>query len=53
MLVGPEEADIKIGKISIYSPIAKSLIGKKEGDEVTVQAPAKTIEYEVLEIRFE
>ena len=51
MLVGPEEADIKIGKISIYSPIAKSLIGKKEGDEVTVQAPAKTIEYEVLEIR--
>ncbi|MEN8262703.1 MAG: transcription elongation factor GreA [Nitrospirota bacterium] len=53
MLVGPEEADIKIGKISIYSPIAKSLIGKKEGDEVIVRAPAKTIEYEVLEIRFE
>ena len=53
MLVGPEEADVKIGKISIYSPIAKSLIGKKEGDEVTVRAPAKTIEYEVLEIRFE
>ena len=53
MLVGPEEADIKDGKISIHSPIAKSLIGKKEGDEVTVRAPAKTIEYEVLEIRFE
>jgi transcription elongation factor GreA len=53
MLVGPEEADIKIGKISIYSPIAKSLIGKGEGDEVIVKAPAKTIEYEVLEIRFE
>ncbi len=53
MLVGPEEADIKIGKISIYSPIAKSLIGKREGDEVIVRAPAKTIEYEVLEIRFE
>ncbi len=53
MLVGPEEADIKDGKISIYSPIAKSLIGKKEGDEVIVRAPAKTIEYEVLEIRFE
>ncbi len=53
MLVGPEEADVKIGKISIYSPIAKSLIGKREGDEVIVRAPAKTIEYEVLEIRFE
>ncbi len=53
MLVGPEEADVKGGKISIYSPIAKSLIGKREGDEVIVRAPAKTIEYEVLEIRFE
>lgn len=53
ILVGPEEADIKVNKISIYSPIAKSLIGKAEGDEVIVKAPAKTIEYEVLEIRFE
>jgi transcription elongation factor GreA len=53
ILVGPEEADIKVNKISIYSPIAKSLIGKEEGDEVIVKAPAKTIEYEVLEIRFE
>ncbi len=53
ILVGPEEADIKANKISIYSPIAKSLIGKAEGDEVIVKAPAKTIEYEVLEIRFE
>jgi transcription elongation factor GreA len=53
ILVGPEEADIKANKISIYSPIAKSLIGKEEGDAVIVKAPAKTIEYEVLEIRFE
>ena len=53
ILVGPEEADIKANKISIYSPIAKSLIGKAEGDEVIVKAPAKTFEYEVLEIRFE
>ena len=53
MLVGPEEADVKEGKISIYSPIAKSLIGKEEGDTAIVKAPAKTIEYEVLEIRFE
>lgn len=52
-LVGPEEADVKQGKISIHSPIAKSLIGKKEGDSVTVRVPARTIEYEVLEISFE
>jgi transcription elongation factor GreA len=52
-LVGPEEADIKQGKISIHSPIGKSLIRKEEGDTVTVKAPARTIEYEVLEIRFE
>jgi transcription elongation factor GreA len=53
ILVGPDESDIKKGKISIQSPIGKSLIGKALGDEVTVKAPARTIEYEVLEIRFE
>jgi len=53
MLVGPEEADIKAGKISIHSPVGKSLIGKEVGDEVTIKAPAKTIEYEILEILFE
>lgn len=53
MIVGPEEADIKVGKISIHSPIGKALIGKAAGDEVTVKAPARTIEYEVLEIKFE
>jgi transcription elongation factor GreA len=52
-LVGPEEADIKQSKISIHSPIGKALIRKEEGDTVIVKAPAKTIEYEVLEIRFE
>ena len=52
-LVGPEEADIKLGKISIHSPIGKALIRKEIGDSVTVKAPAKTIEYEVLDIRFE
>ena len=52
-LVGPEEADIKLGKISIHSPIGKALIRKELGDTVVVKAPAKTIEYEVLEIRFE
>ncbi len=52
-LVGPEEADIKNQKISIHSPVGKSLIGKSVGDTVTLIAPAKTMEYEILEIRFE
>jgi transcription elongation factor GreA len=52
-LVGPDETDIKNGRISIHSPIGKSLIGKEEGDTVVVNAPAKTLEYEILEIRFE
>ncbi|UCD34489.1 MAG: transcription elongation factor GreA [Nitrospiraceae bacterium] len=51
-LVGPEEADIKSGKLSIHSPMARSLIGKELGDTVVVKAPARTIEYEVLEISF-
>ena len=52
-LVGSEEADIKNQKISIHSPVGKSLIGKSVGDTVTIIAPAKTMEYEILEIRFE
>lgn len=52
-LVGPDEADVKAGKISIISPVGSSLIGKSVGDVVTVKAPAKTIEYEILEINFE
>lgn len=52
-LVGPEEADIKNGKISINSPVGRSLIGKSTGESVTVKAPAKTMEYEILEINFE
>jgi transcription elongation factor GreA len=52
-IVGPDEADIKDGKLSIHSPMARSLIGKEEGDMATVKAPARTIEYEVIEISFE
>lgn len=52
-LVGPDESDIKMGKISITSPVGKSLIGKEPGDIVTIKAPARTLEYEVLEITFE
>ncbi len=51
-IVGQDEADVKEGKISIHSPIAKSLIGKEEGDTVFVNAPSRKIEYEVLEINF-
>lgn len=52
MLVGPEEADVKNGKISISSPVGKALLSKEIGDIVTIKAPAKIVEYEVLEISF-
>ncbi|MEW6584355.1 MAG: transcription elongation factor GreA [Nitrospirota bacterium] len=52
-LVGPEEADAKNGRISISSPVGRALLNKEIGDVVTVKAPAKTLEYEILEIRFE
>ena len=52
-LVGTEEADVKSGKISITSPVARALIGKEVGDLAVVKAPARTIEYEILEISFE
>jgi len=53
ILVGPDEADVRNGKISISSPVGKSLIGKEVGDTATIKAPAKTMEYEILEINFE
>jgi transcription elongation factor GreA len=52
-LVGAEEADVKQGKISISSPVARALLGKDIGDTVTIKAPARTMEYEILEISFE
>ena len=52
-LVGAEEADVKSGKISITSPVARALIGKEVGDVAVVKAPARTIEYEIVEITFE
>ncbi len=50
-LVGEDEADIKAGKISISSPIARALISKEEGDEVAVQTPGGLVEYEILEVK--
>lgn len=51
-LVGPDEADVKSGRISISSPVGKALLNKGIGDIVNVKAPAKTMEYEILEISF-
>lgn len=53
ILVGTEEANIKERKISITSPVGRALIGKEPGDIAVVKAPARTIEYEILEITFE
>ncbi|WP_264696301.1 transcription elongation factor GreA [Candidatus Nitrosacidococcus sp. I8] len=51
-IVGDLEADIKENKISVNSPIARALIGKKIGDEVQVQAPSKTISYEITMVDY-
>lgn len=51
-IVGDDEADIKHGKISVSSPIARALIGKHAGDTAEVQAPGGVREYEVLAVRY-
>lgn len=53
ILVGPDEADVKNGKISISSPVGRALLGKEIGDTAVIKAPARTMEYEILEINFE
>ncbi len=49
-LVSETEADLKTGKLSIKTPIAKALIGKKKGEQVEVAVPSGTIELEIVEI---
>jgi transcription elongation factor GreA len=49
-IVGDDESDIKLGKISVNSPIARALIGKKVGEEVTVNTPTATVVYEIEEV---
>jgi transcription elongation factor GreA len=51
-IVGDDEADIKAGKISVNSPIARALIGKIEGDTAEVQAPGGLRSYEVRAVRY-
>lgn len=51
-IVGEDEADIKGGKISIGSPIARALIGKSEGDIAEVMSPGGIKEYEIIEVQY-
>ena len=51
-IVGEDEADIKTGLISYTSPIARAIIGKNEGDEVSFSAPGGEKYYEVIEVRY-
>lgn len=51
-IVGEDEADIKEGKISVTSPIARALIGKYAGDVAEVQAPGGVREYEILDVKY-
>ncbi len=52
-VVGEDEADIKLGKISYSSPIAKALIGKSEGDVVEVRTPGGVKEFEIGDVKYE
>ncbi|WP_018234077.1 transcription elongation factor GreA [Thioalkalivibrio thiocyanodenitrificans] len=51
-IVGDDEADIKQGMISINSPIARALIGKEEGEVVTVKAPGGDKDYEIVAVKY-
>ena len=51
-IVGEDEADIKFGRISVGSPIARALIGKEAGDVATVNAPGGLKNYEIIEVRY-
>ncbi len=51
-IVGDLEADIKLGLIAISSPVARALIGKHEGDTITIDAPGGTREYEIVGVSY-
>ena len=50
-IVGDDEADVSKGKISVSSPIARAMMGKFEGDEIVVKAPAGDVEYEIESVK--
>ena len=52
-IVGEDEADIKKGRISVSSPIARALIGKESGERVEVQTPGGVKRYEIIDVRYE
>lgn len=52
-IVGDLEADIKLGLISVSSPVARSMIGKNEGDTIEIQAPSGTRVYEIITVTYE
>ena len=52
-IVGEDEADIKEGRISVSSPIARALIGKEAGESVDVQTPGGVKSYEIIDVRYE
>ncbi|MBO4576209.1 MAG: transcription elongation factor GreA [Neisseriaceae bacterium] len=51
-IVGEDEADIKLGKISVGSPLARGLIGKEEGEVAEIAAPKGMKEYEIIEVKY-
>lgn len=51
-IVGEDEADIRSGRISVTSPIARAIIGKSPGDVVDVTAPGKTLSYEIVSVKY-
>jgi len=51
-IVGDDEANIKLGKVSVNSPLARALIGKEPGDVAEVMAPGGVREYEVLDVKY-
>jgi transcription elongation factor GreA len=51
-VVGEDEADIRAGRLSVTSPIARALVGKAEGEVVDVEAPGGTRSYEIVAVRF-
>ncbi len=51
-IVGDDEADFKINKISVNSPIARGLLGKHEGDDVKITTPQGEVEYEVVKVEY-
>ena len=51
-IVGEDEANIKLGLVSVTSPLSRAMIGKQEGDIAAVQAPAGVIEYEILSVKY-